>query len=127
MAGDAPGKSAALKGKVTVVEFWATWCPACRSTHERLSKWTRQHKKDVHVVAISDEDQPTIAAYVAAHKPAFTVLKDEGHTTSGPWMVAAIPQLVVVDKAGVVQFATVGGGEYLEEALAAAEKLAAGH
>jgi len=119
--GDLPGKSAALKGKVALVEFWATWCPACRSTHARLSAFSRQHK-NIAVVAISDEEDAELKAYARTVNPSFTILQDKTHSTQGPWMVTAIPQLAVVDQQGKVIFATVGAGEYLEEALAQAEK-----
>jgi cytochrome c biogenesis protein CcmG/thiol:disulfide interchange protein DsbE len=122
--GGGPGSSAALKGKVAVVEFWATWCPACRSTHARLSGWAKEHRKDVTVVAISDEEEADVKAYADLVKPNFTIRIDPTHKTPGDWMVSAIPQIAVVDRKGIVTFATVGAGEYVEEALAAAEKAA---
>ena len=123
--GDKPGSLAKLKGKVAIVEFWATWCPACRSTHQRLSEFARTH--NIAVLAISDEDESVIKAYTDKVKPAFTVLRDPKQEVAGKFMVSAIPMLAVVGKDGRVAFATVGAGSYMEEALATAEKLAKHH
>jgi thiol-disulfide isomerase/thioredoxin len=121
--GNAPGSTEKLKGKVTVVEFWATWCPACRQTHGRLGEFQKKHKNDVHVVAISDEEAPEILAYAKKVKPGFTLLQDKAKTTQEPWLVSAISGIAVLDQQGKVVFATIGAGTYLEEALAVAEKL----
>lgn len=120
IAGKESGDSTKLKGKTTLVEFWATWCPACRSTHGRLNDWTMKHP-DIQVVAIADDGVDELKEYVKDKKPAFTVLRDATHEVSQSFMVAAIPMLVVIDRTGKVTFATIGAGEYLEEALAAAE------
>jgi cytochrome c biogenesis protein CcmG/thiol:disulfide interchange protein DsbE len=122
VSGKEPGSLEKLKGRPVLVEFWATWCPACRSTHERLSALARE-EKDLAILAISDEDLPDIQGYVQKVKPAFTVLRDGAHATQGKWMVSAIPMVVAIDRKGDVAFATIGGGSYLEEAIAAAKKL----
>jgi thiol-disulfide isomerase/thioredoxin len=120
--GKEPGSLDKLKGRPVLVEFWATWCPACRQTHARLSELART-EKELAVVAISDEDAADIKAYADRVKPDFTLLRDAKQETQGKWMVSAIPMLVVIDRKGDVAFATIGAGSYLEEAIAAAKKL----
>jgi cytochrome c biogenesis protein CcmG/thiol:disulfide interchange protein DsbE len=120
--GPGPGSTAALKGRVVVVEFWATWCPACRSTHKGLSDFAKRHPKDVAVVAISDESRDELLAYAKVEDPAFTILQEADHQASSAWMVSAIPELAVINREGKVVFATIGGGTYLAQALAAAER-----
>ena len=122
ISGPGPGSTAALKGRVTVVEFWATWCPACRSTHTGLSNFAKRHPKDASVLAISDESRDELLAYAQALKPEFTILQDKDHAVNSAWMVAAIPQLAVIDRTGKIIFATIGGGAYLDQALDVAEK-----
>lgn len=123
ISGIEPGAFDKLKGRVVLLEFWATWCPACRSTHPKLTQWATIHK-DIAVLAVSDEETAELKDYVAHAKPSFTVLRDKDHKLHAEWMVSAIPMIVVLDKKGIVQFATIGAGSYLDEALAAAEKLA---
>ncbi len=123
MHGTEPGSLADLKGRVVLVEFWATWCPACRTTHPRLSELATSDKR-IAVLAISGEDEAVIQAYVARNKPAFTVLRDAKHETPGKWPISAIPVLVVIDKAGQVAFATLGAGSNLEDAITVARRLA---
>ncbi len=125
--GDAPVTQATLKGKVAVVEFWATWCPACRASHPRLSKWAAEMKKknaNVAVLAVSDEEEAELKNYAKMVAPDFTIARDKEHALQKEWYVSAIPMTVVMDKTGKVTFATIGAGSYLEEALAEAEKLA---
>ena len=117
ISGPGPSSTAALKGRVTVVEFWATWCPACRSTHTALSSFAKRHPKDVFVLAISDESRDELLAYSKALKPEFTILQDKDHEVNSAWMVAAIPQLAVIDRTGKIVFATIGGGAYLDQRI----------
>ena len=79
-------------------------------------------RSNIAVVAISDEDQASIAGYAKQVKPAFTLLQDKGQTTQQAWLVSAIPELAVIDPKGIVTFATIGAGTYLDETLAAAEQ-----
>lgn len=122
--GEAPATSEQLLGRVTILEFWATWCPACRSTHARLSAFAAAHRQDkLAVLAISDEEPAQLTAYAAAIKPAFTILRDKNQTTLSSYLVSAIPELVVIDQQGQIVFVTLGAGTYLEEGLQKAEQL----
>ncbi len=121
---DKPGSIGAkdLVNKVAVIEFWATWCPACRDSHARLSKFAGD-KPGITVLAVSDEEVPELKAYSEKVKPKFTIVRDTSREFSKQFMVSAIPMTVVVDKTGTITFATLGAGVYLEEAIAHALSL----
>jgi len=120
--GKEPGDSKKLLGRVTVFEFWATWCPACRATHKRLSEFATANPS-VAVIAISDEEKSVIDSYAKKIDPKFTILRDAEGKVLGEWMVGAIPMLGVIDKSGKIVFVTVGAGEAAEEVLSAAAKI----
>jgi len=123
VSGSVPTTAAGLKGQVVVLEFWATWCGACRSTHGKLSEFAKARKGKVSVIAVSDEETAELKAYADAVNPAFTIARDKGRALHDPWMVSAIPTVVVIDKQGNVAFAAMGGGPDFEEALVQADKL----
>jgi len=111
-----------LSDKVTVIEFWTTWCPACRDSHPRLSKFA-EDRPGIIVLAVSDEEVPVLKAYADKVKPKFKIVRDKAREFSKKFMVSAIPMTVVIDKTGTISFATIGAGAYLEEAIAYALEL----
>jgi len=122
ITGKESGESKNLEGKVAVVEFWATWCPACRATHPRLSQFALANPS-ISVVAISDEEKSTLTSYAQKTDPKFTILRDPKGKAPAEWMASAIPMIGVIGKTGKVEFVTVGAGEQAEEALNLALKL----
>lgn len=66
-----------LRGKITVVNFWATWCPPCRAEMPMLSRLAQQYAgRGVQFVAISvdsEKDQPKIAPFLKQQKIALPV------------------------------------------------------
>ncbi|MBM4253938.1 MAG: hypothetical protein FJ146_18375 [Deltaproteobacteria bacterium] len=86
-------------------------------------KVARHHTppRSAHVSAVHGAD-PHIESYAKALNAKFAFLQDRDQAVSTSWMVSAIPQLVVLDRQGKAVFATVGAGEYLDQAIAAAEK-----
>jgi thiol-disulfide isomerase/thioredoxin len=123
ISGGASGASESFKGKVMVIEFWATWCGPCRSTHPRLSEFARANKdKDLAVMGISDEDEATVRGYIEKENPDFLMLNDPSHATQEKFFIMVLPTFVVVNKKGTIVSTGVGGGYYLDEVLNAAEK-----
>ena len=69
---DVEGKSistASLKGKVVIINFWATWCPPCRAEIPDLIKLQEKYKDKLQIIGISDDDDPpaTVKKWADAH------------------------------------------------------------
>jgi thiol-disulfide isomerase/thioredoxin len=100
-----PVDLAALKGKVVVVEFWATWCPPCRTSIPHLTEM--QHRfKDVVFIGVTDEEAATVKKFVEKQgdKMDYRVARDDERKTSAGYMEAfginGIPHAFIVDKEG---------------------------
>jgi thiol-disulfide isomerase/thioredoxin len=109
-----------LGGKVVVVEFWATWCSACRSAFPRLAEW---HKKfagrGLRIVSISDEPAETVQKHFGGKPPPWALLQDQEQKAYGRFRVPAIPTFVVVGRDGKVRYVEVGAGDRLDAIEAA--------
>ncbi len=91
----------ALRGKVVLVNFWATWCPPCRKEMPDLDKLYREFgNKGFVVLAISDEDRPTVEGYLAKQKYTFPVLLDPDRKVHTAFDVDGIPKSFLFDRTG---------------------------
>lgn len=101
------------KGRVVIVDFWATWCGPCTFAMPRLVALAHKYK-DLRIVGISSEDEADIKKFVAENKIDYTIAHDAGDTVSGRYFVTGLPTLVIVDKAGIVRYVHVGAGDFGE-------------
>jgi thiol-disulfide isomerase/thioredoxin len=99
--------TAALKGKVVLINFWATWCPPCREEIPELVKLQATYKDQLQIIGISeDEDVPPEAVRNFAHNmhvnyPILIVSRELEKEFGG---IPALPTSFVVNKeGGVVQ------------------------
>jgi thiol-disulfide isomerase/thioredoxin len=99
------------KGKVYVIEFWATWCGPCRKSIPHLTKLQDRYGTDkVVVVGISDEHKDVVEKFVQkqGENMGYTVGIDRRNATNRAWMQAAglkgIPAAFIVDRAGKIAF-----------------------
>lgn len=111
-----------IENKVTVIEFWATWCGPCKVSHKRLSEFVGENSS-VKVIAVSNEESDLISDYINKNSHKFTTLRDSSGDFVKFFMVYAIPMTVIADRQGVIQFVSFGSGAYLEEALKKAGEL----
>ena len=111
-----------IASKVTIIEFWATWCGPCRASHERLSEFAEKNPS-VQVLAVSNEETELIQRYMKSTKHKFTTVRDASGDLHKTFMVSAIPMTALIDKQGRVHSLSLGGGSYLEEILQTASEL----
>jgi len=105
----APGTTA---GKVTVLNFWATWCPPCRAeTPDMNAAYRKLHAPDVTFLGIdTTETAPIVKTFISAKGvPYPTALA--GPDVYNAFGIAYIPTTIVIDAHGIVRARWVGGIE----------------
>jgi len=96
-----PWHLADLKGKVVLVNFWATWCPPCRKEMPDLQALYDKYKDQGFVVlAISDEEAAKVTPFLAERKISYPVLLDPGRKVNGSFVVEGIPKSFVYNREG---------------------------
>lgn len=107
------------KGRVVVVDFWATWCGPCRQTMPLVDGVVREFaEQSIEVVAINLQEQPKqIASMLERHNLQMPVALDNDGVVAAKYSVKAIPQTVVIDRDGIVARSFVGGGPKMADSL----------
>ena len=108
IAGPDPVRLDALRGRVVLLDFWATWCGPCRAVMPELDRLSRQyHDRGLTVLGLTDERLETVRAHLARSPVSYTIARDLGGT-GHRYGVSAMPTLVVIDRAGQVRDLIVG-------------------
>ena len=103
MAGEPGFKTADLKGKVTVVNFFASWCIACREEHEYLPLISQA---GINLVGINYKDKPVDAKAWLAElgNPYPKIAVDANGRTGIDFGLYGVPESYLIDKHGVIRF-----------------------
>ncbi|HTS09236.1 MAG TPA: TlpA disulfide reductase family protein [Candidatus Eisenbacteria bacterium] len=90
-----------LKGKVVLVNFWATWCPPCRKEMPDLQALYDKYKdQGFLVLSISDEKTAKVAPFIVERKITYPVLLDPGRKVNDAFVIEGIPKSFVYDRGG---------------------------
>jgi len=88
-----------LRGKVVLVNFWATWCPPCRKEMPDLQALYDKYKGEgLVVLSISDEETAKVTPFVAERKITYPVLLDPGRKANQAFVVEGIPKSFVYNR-----------------------------
>lgn len=102
------------RGKVVLLDFWATWCPPCRKELPHIQKLNDELKaKGLAVFGVNNEPPEKPIQFVKENKYSFTTLTDDGSACRS-YRITAFPTLVIIDKEGKVREYLVG---YQEESV----------
>jgi peroxiredoxin len=95
-----------MRGKVVMLNFWATWCGPCRDEMPKLDQLYQQyHKNGFILLGINIDDNPENAAAMARRLGVkFPVLFDQGKKASKLYKVDAMPSTVIIDRDGNVRY-----------------------
>lgn len=103
------------KGHLTIVHFWATWCPPCVEEMPALSRfWDRyRHRSDIALYAVSvDKDWKTIDDFAAKNPMSIPVYRDPKLATAQRFGTTQYPETYIVNASGRVLYRVQGGIEW---------------
>ena len=94
------------KGKITVINFWATWCPPCVQEIPSLNRLKNKMKDHpFELISINyAEDKKTILEFMEKVNVEFPVLLDKDGSFAKKWNVIAYPSTFVIDKNGTIKY-----------------------
>lgn len=119
-----------LKGKVLLVDFWASWCPPCVQSFPTMEELHRRFKdRGLVIIAVSvDEKATAVELFLKKHPASFSIVRDAEHRLVSAVDVSAMPTSFIVDAEGRVRFLHNGfhGDETKKQYIAEIESLLKG-
>jgi peroxiredoxin len=118
------------KGKVVLLNFWATWCPPCIREMPSMERLHQQvDAEGFKVIAVNQmEDSDQVFAFTGQLEvdPTFEILFDKTSSVSRDYAVRGLPTTYLIDKEGRIRYRAVGGREFDHpEVIKTIEKLMA--
>lgn len=95
-----------LRGRVVLVNFWATWCPPCLEEIPELSDaWREQRGRCLEIVGVAEESgaPEQVAEFARRHAIPYPLVLDQEGKAAGDWRVPGFPRSYLVDREGKVR------------------------
>jgi len=106
LSGDVP----CLEGKVTLIDFWASWCAPCKAAFPEMEKLYQEFGDEgFQVIAVSvDQKERAMQQFLDRRKPSFTTVHDASQKLVEETGIQVMPTSFMIDKKGVIRFARKG-------------------
>ena len=109
---DLAGREVSLadyRGKIVILDFWATWCGPCRMTMPMVDDIQKEYAGKMSVLAINlQEPKDVVREYILTQNLHSEVLLDEDGSVARQYGAAAIPMQLLIDQNGIVRNITTG-------------------
>jgi peroxiredoxin len=104
----------AQRGKVVIINFWATWCPPCLKEMPSMQRaWEQLRDEGVEMWAINvGESDEEIFLFTARYPVDFPLLLDSDSSITDQWPVIGLPSTFIVDREGRIAYRAIGGREW---------------
>lgn len=95
-----------LRGKVVLVDFWASWCEPCADEMPVLERLYQQYRgQGFTIVGVSqDRDVANVRQFLSRHRVSFPIAHDGAHQVAGRYSPPRMPSSYLIDRNGVVRF-----------------------
>ena len=91
-------------GKITVINFWATWCPPCQEEMPELDLFAKKNQQKINFYAINlQESNGKVSEFMNKSKYTMPVLLDKDGIVAKQFQVAAIPTTIIINKTGIIK------------------------
>lgn len=97
-----------MRGKVWLLNFWGTWCVACREEHPVLVKYSKTNEVPIYGVDYKDDRAAAIQLLAEEGNPYTITASDPEGRTSIDYGVYGAPESYLIDKNGVIRFKQIG-------------------
>ncbi len=109
-----------MKGRMVIVNFWATWCGPCIAEMPSLQALTaKMGAKNVALIGVNFHESPQkIRDFQAKYNVKFPLLRDAWQEASAAWKVGVLPTTFIVDANGTLRYRVVGEVDWSSKAVA---------
>ena len=102
-----------VRGKIIVLNLWASWCPPCRAEMPALQRvYQENHERGLEVLAVNitaQDNLTAVEAFVQEFNLTFPILLDTSGKVGKAYLMRAFPTTFFIDQKGVIQRVIVGG------------------
>jgi thiol-disulfide isomerase/thioredoxin len=104
------------RGRVVMLNFWATWCPPCRREMPSLQRlYAKYQERGLEVVAVNQWESPDLVFEFTGRlslQPTFPILFDRESRIAELYRVKGLPTTFLIDKEGRLRYQAIGGREF---------------
>ena len=102
-----------LRGKTILLNFWATWCPPCRSEMPAMQQVYMDYEQDGFVILavnnLQQDRRENVESFIHEENLTFPVLLDNSGSVSTAYQVHSMPTSFFIDPEGIIQEHVIGG------------------